>query len=32
MAARLAEAEAHGEVLRYVGSYDAESGVCQVGV
>lgn len=32
MEARLKEAEAHGEVLRYVGSYDAESGVCQVGL
>lgn len=32
MAARVAEADEHGEVLRYVGSYDAESGVCQVGV
>lgn len=31
MEARLREAEEHGEVLRYVGSYDAESGVCQVG-
>ncbi|KAI3426930.1 hypothetical protein D9Q98_006874 [Chlorella vulgaris] len=30
MAARVAEADEHGEVLRYVGSYDAESGVCQV--
>lgn len=30
MEARVAEADAHGEVLRYVGSYDAESGVCQV--
>ena len=29
MAARVAEADEHGEVLRYVGSYDAESGVCQ---
>lgn len=30
MEERVKEAEAHGEVLRYVGSYDAESGVCQV--
>ena len=27
--ARVCEADAAGEVLRYVGSYDAESGVCQ---
>jgi hypothetical protein len=32
MAARVQEAEACGEVLRYVGSFDAESGVCQVRV
>ncbi|PRW51144.1 homoserine dehydrogenase [Chlorella sorokiniana] len=32
MEARLREAEEHGEVLRYVGSYDAESGVCQAHV
>lgn len=32
VAARLAEADAAGEVLRYVGSYDAESGVCQAGL
>lgn len=30
MEARVREAEEHGEVLRYVGSFDAESGVCQV--
>ncbi|KAL6766130.1 HSD1 [Auxenochlorella protothecoides x Auxenochlorella symbiontica] len=30
-AARLREVDDAGEVLRYVGSYDAESGVCQVG-
>jgi homoserine dehydrogenase len=29
MDARVREADAAGEVLRYVGSYDAESGVCQ---
>ena len=28
----LREAEAAGEVIRYVGSYDAESGVCQAGL
>lgn len=27
---RVREADARGEVLRYVGTYDAESGVCQV--
>lgn len=32
MEARVQEADAHGEVLRYIGSYDAESGVCQVGL
>ena len=30
MAERVQQADRHGEVLRYVGSYDAESGVCQV--
>ena len=30
--ARVREADAAGEVLRYVGSYDAESGVCQAGL
>jgi len=29
---RVREADAAGEVLRYVGSYDAESGVCQAGL
>lgn len=29
---KLREAEAAGEVLRYVGSYDAESGVCSAGL
>jgi hypothetical protein len=30
MAERVREADTHGEVLRYVGTFDAESGVCQV--
>jgi len=30
--ARVREADEAGEVLRYVGSYDAESGVCQAGL
>lgn len=30
MQQRVVEADARGEVLRYVGSYDTESGVCQV--
>lgn len=32
MDARVREADAAGEVLRYVGSFDAESGVCQAGL
>lgn len=32
MDAQLRSADAAGEVLRYIGSYDAESGVCQAGL